>query len=88
MHVKKQPDLLQLSFQLTTDNGISCQVCFVLFNDTWSQRGHLVSYISTLFSILADHQIRHLVTCEVDSQSGDCSWSDNLSQAIVSVCVG
>ena len=34
-------------------------VWFVLFNDTWSQLGYLVSCMTILFSKLAHHQIRH-----------------------------
>ena len=37
---------------------------FALFNDTWSQQGHSVTCTSalTLFSMPANHQIRHKVT--------------------------
>ena len=36
----------------------------VLFNDTWSQEalGHLVSCTTMLFSMLANHQIKHRAT--------------------------
>ena len=41
-----------------------------------------------LISMLASHQIRHLVICKVDYQSGDYRWSLYLSQRSVWVSMG
>ena len=56
-----------------------CWIGFVLFNNTWSQWGHSVScMIIHFFSKLANHQIRHQATHQVDGQLGDCIWSVTL----------
>ena len=48
---------------------------FVLFNDTWSQKGHAVSRMTKLYSMIANHQIRHQATSKMGCLPGDCRSS-------------
>ena len=51
-----------------------CALCFVLFNDTWSQEGHLMSCMTKLFFIFANHQIRHQDPSTKGLALSDCRW--------------
>ena len=61
---------------------------FILLSDTCSQKGHSVSYMTILFSMLANHLIRHQAKCKVGCQLGDRGWPFNLPQGFVWVCMG
>ena len=63
---------------------IYSQMCLVLFNDTWSQSRHQVSCITILFSVLANHKIRHQAPCKVNCQPGDCRQQ---LKSFLEVCV-
>ena len=53
-----------------------------LFNDKWSQKGHFAPCMMVLYSMFADHQMKHRVVEEIGSQRGDCTWSFQCSSGV------
>ena len=47
---------------------------FALFNDSSSQEGHSVSYMTILFSVLANHRLKHQAANKLGCQPDDCRW--------------
>ena len=76
--------LLHVS-DLATFIYLESELTFALFVDTLSQQGHLVSCMTLLISMLANHQIWHRVTHKTGCQPGDCRWPLKSSTG---VCVG
>ena len=64
-------------------------VWFVLFNDTWSQKGHSVSCMTILFISKCNQQIGHQAAHKVGCQPGDFAYGHfNLPPGFVWVYMG